>query len=189
MTLPRRRPARFKWKVAHGRGRWNSARSALQALPPCCSFGASRPAAKLPLYPAGPIRPAVLETNRKALIPLGFDEIWFVWQFCCLVGSSLPTARARMGPECFACTQLHCTSPIQGGPGTNGAKLLLMRHLGCMTSSPLFSPDGEKSGLETMGANLRKNRCFQVAVVAHHLPEDSQEIRERSLINHEVGSL
>ena len=37
--------------------------------------------------------------------------------------------------------------------------------------------------------NLGKNRGFQVAVVAHHLPEDSQEIRKRSLINHKVGSL
>ena len=44
-----------------------------------------------------------------------------------------------MGPECFPCTQLHCTLPIQGGFGANGAKLLLMRYLGCMTSGPRFA--------------------------------------------------
>ncbi len=49
-------------------------------------LGASRPTAKLLLYPAGPIRrilrirpSAVLATNRKPLIPFGFHEIWFVW--------------------------------------------------------------------------------------------------------------
>ena len=44
-----------------------------------------------------------------------------------------------MGPECFACTRLHCTVPIQGGLGADGAKLLLMRYLGRVTSSPHFS--------------------------------------------------
>ena len=33
-----------------------------------------------------------------------------------------PMTRSRMGPECFARTPLHCTLPIQGGPGENCVK-------------------------------------------------------------------
>ena len=42
-------------------------------------------------------------------------------------------------PNAARVLPLHCTLPIQGGPGTNGAKLLLMRHLGFVTCSPPFS--------------------------------------------------
>ena len=48
---------------------------------------------------------------------------------------------------------------------------------------------GPTSRLTWPRPNLGKDRGFQVAVVAHHLPKDSQEVRERSLIDHKVGSL
>ena len=82
----------FRCSVAvHGRGRWNSARSALQASPRSSlaaplSIGAShlwqsysytRLVRSVGFY--GSDRLTVLETSRKPLIPRWFYEIGFVW--------------------------------------------------------------------------------------------------------------
>ena len=109
-------------------------------------------AAKLLLYPTGPIR-RILRIRppcRTRNQPETIDSLRVTRNWLCLV-ILLPRWFAAsddpcsMGPECFACTQLHYTLPIQAGPGTDGAKLLLMRHLGCMTCSPRFLPPDGRS--------------------------------------------
>ena len=109
----------------------------LGSAAPRQSYSSTRLVRSVGFY--GSDRPTVLETNRKPLIPFCSTKLGLFGNFLASLVRGFRRPVLEWAPNASRVLQLHCTLPIQGGPGANGVKPLLMRHLGFMACNPHFS--------------------------------------------------